>query len=57
MQIPTKRRTLVKKLHASMADIADKLLESSRVEREKGILGESGRSIIGALCELREFLA
>lgn len=49
MKIPTRRRKMVQHLHKSMEEIAESLLERSRKEREAGVLGDSSRSIIGAL--------
>lgn len=54
MKIPTRRRRMFDHLHKSMEEIAEKLLERSRKEKEAGIIGESSRSIIGALSESRE---
>lgn len=49
LKIPNRRRTLLLQLHESIAEIAGSLLERSRKEKEAGILGDSSRSIIGAL--------
>ncbi len=53
MMIPTKRSKVIGRLHGSMADISNVLLERSRKEREAGMQdekGSAGQTIIGALC-------
>ena len=56
-KIPTPRRKLIQNLHNSMAEIAERLLQRSRKEKEAGVLGDSSRSIIGALSELLYFVS
>ena len=56
-KIPTPRRKLVLNLHKSMAEISERLLQRSRKEKEAGVLGDSSRSIIGALSELLYFVS
>ncbi|KAI5117518.1 hypothetical protein M0805_009526 [Coniferiporia weirii] len=49
VKIPTQRQRMILKLHNSMEEIAETLLERSRKEKEAGQVGDTGRSIIGAL--------
>ncbi|KAI5117517.1 hypothetical protein M0805_009525 [Coniferiporia weirii] len=47
--VPTKRQRMIAKLNSRMEEIAGTLLERSRKEKEAGLVGDTGRSIIGAL--------
>ncbi|KAI5117516.1 hypothetical protein M0805_009524 [Coniferiporia weirii] len=49
LKIPTNRRRLVKRLHSTMEEIAETLLERSRKEKAAGTTGDTGRSMIGSL--------
>ena len=49
-KVPTKRRRLVKKLHSTMEEISDQLLQRSRKEKELcADATDTSRSIIGSL--------
>ncbi|KAI5117593.1 hypothetical protein M0805_004044 [Coniferiporia weirii] len=49
LKVPTSRQRMVKKLHSTMEEIAETLLERSRKENEAGLVGDTGRSMIGSL--------
>lgn len=52
LKLPTKQKSLIKKLRETLAVVADELLEKTRQEKELGISGEDSagdKSVIGLL--------
>ncbi|KAI5117520.1 hypothetical protein M0805_009528 [Coniferiporia weirii] len=48
-RIPTFHQRRVQKLHGTIGVIAETLLERSRAEKEAGLIGDTGRSMMGSL--------
>ena len=49
LKVPTEHKSRILRMTAKLRVIAENLLKSSRSDQEKGIIGNSGRTVIGAL--------
>ena len=50
-KIPTKRHRMLSKLHRSMREIAESLLQQTRKDIDSDVVSHTSRSIMGALSE------
>lgn len=49
LKVPTEHKSRILSMTAKLRVIAENLLESSRSDQEKGVISNSGRTVIGAL--------